>query len=159
MKIKILSVGKIKEPFMREAIAEYSKRLSKYCTLEICEVDDEKTPDNAGEKANERIRAAEAERLKKLIPDDAYVVALAIGGREYTSVEFADGIDRLGIDGVSQIVFIIGGSIGLSEEILENADERMSFSRLTFPHQLMRVILLEQIYRAFRIIKGEPYHK
>ena len=159
MKVTILCVGKIKESYLREAIDEYSKRLSRYCDLNIVEVDDEKTPDGAGEKMDQMIREKEGERLVKHIPDGAYVIATAIGGKEYTSVEFAEGIENLTVDGVSHIVFIIGGSLGLSAEVLESSDARISFSRMTFPHQLMRVILLEQIYRAFRIIKGEPYHK
>ncbi|MBO4396290.1 MAG: 23S rRNA (pseudouridine(1915)-N(3))-methyltransferase RlmH [Eubacterium sp.] len=159
MKITILAVGKVKEQYYNEAIAEYSKRLGRYCTLEIIEVDDEKTPDGASEKEEVKIRDKEGERLSRFIPDDAYVVALAIGGKEMSSVEFAEGIEGLGVDGVSHIVFIIGGSIGLSEDILGGADARLSFSRMTYPHQLMRVILLEQIYRAFRINRGEPYHK
>ena len=159
MKITVLCVGKIKESYLREAIAEYSKRLGGYCDLEIVEVDDEKTPDGAGEKADRKIREKEGERLARHIPDGAYVVATAIGGKEYTSVEFSEGLENLMVDGVSHIVFIIGGSLGLSEEVLESSDARISFSRMTFPHQLMRVILLEQIYRAFRIMKGEPYHK
>ena len=159
MKITILGVGKIKESFMKEAIEEYSKRLGRYCDLEIIEVEDEKTSEKASEKEEELVRQREGERIMNRIPDGAYVVALAIGAKEYSSVEFAENINNLMIDGESHIVFIIGGSIGLSPEVLESADARVSFSRMTFPHQLMRVILLEQVYRAFRIIKGEPYHK
>ena len=159
MRITVLCVGKIKESYLKEAIDEYSKRLSRYCDLDIIEVDDEKTSEKASEKEEEMVRTKEGERILKNIPDDAYVVALAIGGREYSSVEFAENINRLMVDGESHIVFVIGGSIGLSAEVLEKADGRVSFSRMTFPHQLMRVILLEQVYRSFRIIKGEPYHK
>ncbi|MBR1873750.1 MAG: 23S rRNA (pseudouridine(1915)-N(3))-methyltransferase RlmH [Eubacterium sp.] len=159
MKITILCVGKIKEDYLRAAVAEYEKRLGRYATIEIIEVDDEKTSDKSSEREDELIREREGERLLRYIPDQAYVVALAIGGKEYSSVEFADKIEKLGVDGVSHIVFIIGGSIGLSTEVLGAADDRVSFSRMTFPHQLMRVILLEQIYRAARIIRGEPYHK
>ena len=159
MKITILCVGKIKESYLREAIAEYSKRLSRYCDLSIVEVEDEKTSETASEHEEEMVREREAERLMKHIPDGAYVIATAIAGREYTSVEFSEKIGKLGVDGVSHIVFLIGGSIGLSVELLQEADERISFSRMTFPHQLMRVILLEQIYRGFRILRGEPYHK
>ncbi len=159
MKITILSVGKIKEKYFQEAIAEYSKRLSRYCDLTIVEVDDEKTPDGASKHEEDLIRAKEAERLRKHIPDGAYVVATAIAGKELTSVEFSEGIGNLGVNGVSHIVFLIGGSIGLDMDLLAEADDRISFSRMTFPHQLMRVVLLEQIYRAFRILKGEPYHK
>ena len=159
MKITILCVGKIKEDYLRAAVAEYEKRLGRYATIEIIEVDDEKTSDKSSEREDDLIREREGERLLRHIPDQAHVVALAIGGKEYSSVEFADKIEKLGVDGVSHIVFIIGGSIGLSTEVLGAADDRVSFSRMTFPHQLMRVILLEQIYRAARIIRGEPYHK
>ncbi len=159
MKITVVCVGKIKEKYLVEAIGEYSKRLSRYCDLEIIEVADEKTPDKASEHEEELIREKEAERIAKHIPDGAYVIATAIGGKEYSSVEFSEKIEKLGVDGVSHIVFLIGGSIGLDMGLLQDADERISFSRMTFPHQLMRVILLEQIYRAYRIMKGEPYHK
>ena len=159
MKITILAVGKIKESFYREAIEEYSKRLGRYCDLNIIEVDDEKTPDAASDHEEELIREKEAARLRKHIPDGAYVIATAIAGKEFTSVEFSEKIGDLGVNGISHIVFLIGGSIGLDIELLSEADERISFSRMTFPHQLMRVVLLEQIYRGFRILKGEPYHK
>ena len=159
MRITVLCVGKIKESYLKEAIDEYSKRLGRYCDLDIIEVDDEKTSEKASEKEEEIVRQREGERIIKNIPDGAYVVSLAIGGKEYSSVEFAENINRLMVDGESHIVIIIGGSIGLSSEVLENSDGRVSFSRMTFPHQLMRVILLEQVYRSFRIIKGEPYHK
>ncbi len=159
MKITVVCVGKIKEKYLIDAIAEYSKRLSRYCDLEIIEVADEKTPDKASEHEENLIREKEAERVAKQIPDGAYVIATAIGGKEYSSVEFSEKIEKLGVDGVSHIVFLIGGSIGLDMGLLQDADERISFSRMTFPHQLMRVILLEQIYRAYRIMKGEPYHK
>ena len=159
MRITVVCVGKIKEKYLTEAIAEYSKRLSRYCDLEIIEVADERTPDKASEHEEELIREKEAERIAKHIPDGVYVIATAIGGKEYSSVEFSEKIEKLGVDGVSHIVFLIGGSIGLDMGLLQDADERISFSRMTFPHQLMRVILLEQIYRAYRIMKGEPYHK
>lgn len=159
MKISVLTVGKIKEKYLRDAIAEYSKRLSRYCKLEIIEVSDEKTPDNASEHEEDLIRAKEGERLKKYIKDGAYVIALAIQGKQTTSEGFAEKIHNLGLKGESHIVFIIGGSIGIDRTILKEADELLSFSQMTFPHQLMRVVLLEQIYRAFRIINGEPYHK
>ena len=159
MKITIITVGKIKEKYLKDAIAEYSKRLSKYCKLEIVEVADEKTPDNASEKVENQIRAKEGERILKYVKDDAYVVTLEIKGRQVTSEELADKIDTLGIQGTSHITFIIGGSIGLGEQVLARSDCALSFSKMTFPHQLMRVILLEQIYRSYRIIHGEPYHK
>lgn len=159
MKISIVCVGKIKEKFYTQAIEEYSKRLSRYCKLEITEVQDEKTPDEASEHEEELIKAKEGERILKSIKDDAYVVALAIEGKKLTSPGLADMIDKLGVGGTSHIAFVIGGSLGLAPEVLKRADYKLSFSDMTFPHQLMRVILLEQIYRSYRIINGEPYHK
>ena len=159
MKITLLTVGKIKEKFLRDAIAEYSKRLSKYCKLEIIEVADEKTPDNASETVEDSIRSKEGERLLKYIKDEAFVITLEIAGEQLTSEKFAEKINNLGIRGTSHIQFVIGGSIGLGKEVLKRSDYALSFSKMTFPHQLMRVILLEQIYRSYRIISGEPYHK
>ena len=159
MKITLLTVCKIKEKYLKDAIAEYSKRLSKYCKLEIIEVADEKTPDNASEVVENVIRDKEGERLLKYVKDDAFVITLEIKGKMMTSEELAEKIDTLGIRGVSHIMFIIGGSIGLGEDVIKRSDFALSFSKMTFPHQLMRVILLEQIYRSYRIIAGEPYHK
>lgn len=159
MKITILAVGKIKEKYFENALQEYKKRLGRYCKFEITEVADEKTPDNASATEEDIIRAKEMERLKKYIKSGAYVIALAINGNQISSEEFADKINQLGINGTSHIIFIIGGSIGLDNKILEMADEKLSFSKMTFPHQLMRVILSEQIYRAYKIINKEPYHK
>mgnify|MGYP001477050712 CR=1 FL=1 len=159
MKITILTVGKIKEDFYRKAIAEYSKRLSRYCKLEIIEVTDEKTPDSASAVVEEQIKDKEGERLLKYIREDAYVVALAIEGKMLDSIELSKNIEQLGIMGKSHIIFVIGGSLGLSDRILKRADYKLSFSKMTFPHQLIRVILLEQIYRSYRIICKEPYHK
>ncbi|MBP3488168.1 MAG: 23S rRNA (pseudouridine(1915)-N(3))-methyltransferase RlmH [Roseburia sp.] len=163
MKITILCVGKIKEKFYRDAIAEYEKRLSRYCKLEIIEVADEKTPESAGEALEEQIREKEGERmlarLSKFQQTGAFVCALAIDGRQLDSVELSRKIETLGTGGTSHIVFLIGGSLGMSDALLKCADFRLSFSKMTFPHQLMRVILLEQIYRAYRIMSGEPYHK
>lgn len=159
MKITILSVGKIKEKYLQQAIAEYTKRLSRYCKLEIIQVEDEKTPDHASEKQEDQIKGTEAERLMKHIKDNDYVLALAIQGEMLTSEQLAAKIDQCGIQGESSLVFVIGGSLGLHDRVLKRADYQLSFSRMTFPHQLMRVILLEQIYRSYRIIKGEPYHK
>lgn len=159
MKISVLTVGKIKEKYLRDAIAEYYKRLSRYCKLEIIEVSDEKTPDNASETVEEAIRNKEGERLLKYIRDDAFVITLEIAGEQLTSEKFAEKINTLGIRGTSYIQFVIGGSIGLGKEVLKRSDYGLSFSKMTFPHQLMRVILLEQIYRSYRIISGEPYHK
>ena len=159
MKVTILCVGKIKEKFYRDAIAEYEKRLSRYCKLEIVEVADEKTPDNASELVELQIKEKEAERMEKYIKDGAYVIALAIEGKQLDSVELSEKIEQLGTGGISHIIFIIGGSLGLADRILKRADYKLSFSKMTFPHQLMRVILLEQIYRSYRIMNREPYHK
>lgn len=159
MKITVITVGKIKEKYLKDAIAEYTKRLNKYCKLEIVEVADEKTPDNASEVVENAIRSKEAERILKYVKDEAYVITLEINGKQLTSEELADKIEKLGVQGTSHIIFIIGGSIGLGEEVLQKSNYALSFSKMTFPHQLMRVILLEQIYRSYRIISGEPYHK
>ena len=159
MKITIIAVGKIKEKFYRDDVAEYVKRLGRYCKLEIIQVEDEKTPDKAGMSLTESVKRREAERILKYIKDDACVVVLDIWGKAYDSEEFATQIESLATKGVSHIQFIIGGSLGLHEEVCKKADLTVSFSKMTFPHQLMRVILLEQIYRAYRIIGGEPYHK
>lgn len=159
MKITLITVGKIKEKYLRDAIAEYSKRLSRYCKLEIVEVADEKTPDQTSETVEENIRAKEGERILKYIKDDMYVITLEIDGRMLSSEEFAGKIESLGVQGKSSIAFVIGGSIGLGKEVLRRSDYALSFSKMTFPHQLMRVILLEQVYRGYRIINGEPYHK
>ena len=159
MKITLITVGKIKEKYLKDAIAEYSKRLSRYCKLEIVEVADEKTPDNASATVEDALRDKEGERILKYIKEDAYVITLEIAGKMLTSEEMAEKIEKLGVQGTSHIIFIIGGSIGLGREILKRSDYALSFSKMTFPHQLMRVILLEQIYRSYRIINHEPYHK
>lgn len=159
MKLTILTVGKIKEKFYRDAISEYTKRLSKYCKLEILEVADEKTPDAASKTVEENIRQKEGERILKYIREDAYVITLEINGKMLDSVELSQKIESLGIQGKSHIIFVIGGSIGLGKEVVKRSDFALSFSKMTFPHQLMRVILLEQIYRSYRIMSGQPYHK
>ena len=159
MKITILTVGKIKEKYLRDAIAEYSKRLSRYAKLEIIEVADEKTPDNASETVETNIKNKDAERLLKYIRDDAYLITLEIKGKQLTSEELAQKIDTLGVQGTSHIIFVIGGSLGLGEEVLKRSNYALSFSKMTFPHQLMRVILLEQIYRSYQILSGTKYHK
>ena len=149
MEIRIVSVGKIKEKYLSAGIAEYAKRLSRYCKLTFCQVPDEKTPD----------KDTEGERLLKHIREQDYVIALAIDGQMADSVELSEKIERLGVSGVSSIAFVIGGSLGLSDKVLKRADYKLSFSKMTFPHQLMQMILLEQIYRSYRIINHEPYHK
>lgn len=159
MKITILCVGKVKEKFYRDAIGEYQKRLSRYCKLEIVEVADEKTPDGASETVENQIKEKEGNRILSKIREEDYVIALAIDGKMQDSVELSKNIQQLGVRGKSSIVFVIGGSLGLSEEVLKRANEKLSFSKMTFPHRLMRVILLEQVYRSYRIMNGEPYHK
>ena len=159
MNITIVCVGKIKEAFYKDAVNEYAKRLSRYCRFQVIEVADEKTPDQTTEHEEDLIRQKEAERILKQIKEDAYVVALAIQGKKLDSIAFSEHIERLGIQGKSNLVFVIGGSLGLHTSVLKRADDRISFSDMTFPHQLMRVILAEQIYRSFRIMNGEPYHK
>ena len=159
MKITVIAVGKIKEKFYTDAIAEYSKRLSRYCRLEVIQVEVEKTPDGASEAQERQIKEKEGSRILAQIKDGAYVIALAVQGTMLSSEQLASKLNKLGVDGQSQIVLIIGGSLGLSDEVLKRADYHLSFSPMTFPHQLMRVILLEQIYRSYRIISGEPYHK
>ena len=159
MKITVIAVGKIKEKFYTDAIAEYSKRLSRYCRLEVIQVADEKTPDGASEAQERQIKEKEGSRILAQIKDGAYVIALAVQGTMLSSEQLASKLNKLGVDGQSQIVLIIGGSLGLSDEVLKRADYHLIFSPMTFPHQLMRVILLEQIYRSYRIISGEPYHK
>ena len=159
MEIRILSVGKIKEKYLRDGIQEYAKRLSRYARISFTAVADEKTPDHAAEKINQQILDLEGERLLEKIRDTDYVIALAISGEMMDSVSLAGFLDGLGVHGKSNIVFVIGGSLGLSGKVLKRADRKISFSALTFPHQLMQLILLEQIYRCFRIIHKEPYHK
>jgi len=159
MKITILTVGKVKEKFYRDAILEFSKRLSRYCKLEIIEVADEKTQEEASETEIRIVKEKEGERLLKNIKDDAYVVCLCIDGKQLDSEDLSDKIEKLGVQGTSHIYFVIGGSLGLADDVVKRADFKLSFSRMTFPHQLMRVILLEQIYRAYRIMNNEPYHK
>lgn len=159
MKITIICVGKIKEKYLSDAIKEYSKRLSKYCKLEIIEVPDEKTEENASDNLINQIKAKEGEQILKHIKENSYVITLEILGNMISSEDLAAKIDKTGISGISHITFIIGGSLGLSENVSKKADYKLSFSKMTFPHQLMRVILLEQIYRAYRINMNEPYHK
>lgn len=159
MKITILCVGKIKEKFYRDALDEYIKRMSRYAKVEIMEVADEKTPDGASEAAQNSIKEKEGEKLLSKWDESAYTFVLAINGKQLSSEEFAEKINSLGTYGTSNLQFVIGGSLGLSDKVIKKADYLISFSKMTFPHQLMRVVLLEQIYRAHRIIKNEPYHK
>ena len=159
MKITILCVGKIKEKFFNDAISEYAKRLSKYCSFEVVEVADEKTPDKASEALEDQIKEKEAKRLLGKIREDAFVCTLEITGKKLTSLQFADWLEKAAVSAKSNSVFVIGGSLGLHSSVLARSNMGLSFSDMTFPHQLMRVILSEQIYRAYRIIHGEPYHK
>ena len=159
MKITVLCVGKVKEKFYRDAIDEFSKRLSRYCKLEIVEVSDEKTEEQASETEIRLVKEKEGERLLKNIKDDAYVITLCIDGKQLDSEELSEKMEKLGIQGTSHIYFVIGGSLGLADAVIKRADYKLSFSKMTFPHQLMRVILLEQIYRGYRIMNHEPYHK
>ncbi len=157
--IKIVCVGKIKEKFYQDAVNEYRKRLGRYAKISIVELADEKTPDGASAAEESAILAKEGERILKVLSESDYVIELAVKGRTYTSEQLAEHLDGLMLRGKSSIAFVIGGSLGTSPAVSARADEHLSFSALTFPHQLMRVILLEQIYRSFRIMKNEPYHK
>ena len=159
MTINVVCVGKIKEKFYKDAIDEYSKRLSKYCKLKIIEVEDEDTPAKASETEENIIKDREGERIIRKIPSETYIITLEINGTKLNSVELSNTINRLAITGTSNITFIIGGSLGLSSKVTSLSNMKLSFSDMTFPHQLMRVILLEQIYRSYRIINNEPYHK
>ena len=159
MRINIVCVGKFKEKYLKLGIDEFKKRLSKYCKLEIIELEDEKAPENLSDKEMLMIKEKEGKKILSKIKDNSYVIALAIDGKNLSSEELAETINKLGVRGVSNITFVIGGSLGLSDEVLSRADYKLSFSKMTFPHQLMRLILLEQVYRAFRIMKNEPYHK
>ncbi|CRK82476.1 23S rRNA (pseudouridine(1915)-N(3))-methyltransferase RlmH [Neobacillus massiliamazoniensis] len=159
MNISIVTVGKLKEKYLKQGIDEYVKRLSAYAKIEVIEVADEKAPEELSEMEMIQVKQKEGERILAKVAQDTYVIALAINGKLRSSEELADSLDKLATYGKSKIAFIIGGSLGLSEEVLSRANEHLSFSRMTFPHQLMRLILVEQIYRAFRINRGEPYHK
>lgn len=159
MKVTVVCVGKVKEGFYRDALAEYGKRLGKYCRLEIIEVSDEKTPDGAGPLLEEQIKEREGRRILEKLREDAFVCTLEIGGKKLSSEGFARWMENLTVGGTSHVTFVIGGSLGLHESVSRRSDFSLSFSDMTFPHQLMRVILTEQVYRAFRIIHGEPYHK
>lgn len=159
MKITIIAVGKLKEKYLKQGIDEYIKRLSAYAKVDIIELPDEKAPENLSDQDMKIVKDKEGERILSKISPDAHVIALAIEGKMKSSEELADNMDRLATYGKSKVAFVIGGSLGLSDAVLKRADEKLSFSKMTFPHQLMRLILLEQVYRAFRINRGEPYHK
>jgi 23S rRNA (pseudouridine1915-N3)-methyltransferase len=159
MNITILCIGKLKEQYWVDGVKEYSKRLSKYCLLTITEMKEEKAPDNPSKAQEIAIVAAEGKIILKQIKGETFVIALDVKGIQYTSEELADKLIQLGLTGKSTVSFVIGGSLGLSEDVLDRADLRLSFSKMTFPHQMIRLILLEQIYRSFKIIKNETYHK
>ena len=159
MYIRILTVGSVKESFYKEAIAEFKKRLRRYTVLEVVEVKDEKTVEKASDAIDRKIKEIEGQRLLSRLSDNDFVVALAIEGRKLSSMEFAQKLANWEVSSGSRITFIIGGSIGLCEEVIRRANYLLSFSDMTFPHQLMRVILCEQIYRSYRIRNNEPYHK
>jgi 23S rRNA (pseudouridine1915-N3)-methyltransferase len=157
--ISIVTVGKLKEKYLKQGIDEYLKRLTSYAKVEVIEVADEKAPEELSELEMEQMKQKEGERILAKISQDAHVIALAINGKMQSSEELADSLDKLATYGKSKVAFVIGGSLGLSDEVLKRANDQLSFSRMTFPHQLMRLILVEQIYRAFRINRNEPYHK
>ncbi|WP_088072043.1 23S rRNA (pseudouridine(1915)-N(3))-methyltransferase RlmH [Gottfriedia luciferensis] len=159
MNISIISVGKLKEKYLKMGIDEYIKRLSSYAKMEIIEVPDEKAPENLSEADMLIVKEKEGERILSKIAEDSYVIALAIKGQEHTSESLAKKIDQLATYGNSKVAFVIGGSLGLSDAVMKRADDTLSFSKMTFPHQLMKLILVEQVYRAFRINRNEPYHK
>ncbi|MCC5890219.1 MAG: 23S rRNA (pseudouridine(1915)-N(3))-methyltransferase RlmH [Alkalibacterium sp.] len=159
MDITIVSVGKLKEKYLKKGIEEYTKRLGAYTKIKVVEVPDEKAPENLSEAEMVQVKDKEGERILAKIPEQAYVFALAIQSKERTSKSFAKEIEQLMIHGSSKIVFVIGGSLGLSEAVMKRSDTTISFGKMTYPHQLMRLILVEQIYRAFRIMRNEPYHK
>ena len=159
MKIKLITVGKIKEKFFKDAILEYSKRLSKFCNLEIIEVQDEMTPDKATDVENQKILEKEGDRILSKIKDSDFLITLEIEGKKLSSEDLAKKLSSICLSGQSTIDFVIGGSLGLDKKVKTRSDFSLSFSDMTFPHQLMRVIVLEQIYRAFKINANEPYHK
>ena len=159
MNITIVSVGKLKEKYLKMGIDEYAKRLSSYAKIEFVEVPDEKAPENLSDADMEIVKRKEGERILAKISDGTYVVALALDGKMKSSEELADGLEKLATYGQSKVAFVIGGSLGLHEDVLKRADEKLCFGRMTLPHQLMKLVLVEQIYRSFRIMKNEPYHK
>ncbi len=159
MNISIIAVGKIKEKYIQEGIREFSKRLSRYCSLNIIEVDDERAPENLSQKEMEIVKSKEGDKILAKIPQNSFIISLEIKGKQISSEELSKKMEDLMIDGINHITFIIGGSLGLSDEVINRSNYKLSFSKMTFPHQLMRLILLEQIYRGFKIMKNEPYHK
>lgn len=159
MNITIIAVGRVKEKYIQDGIKEFSKRLSRYCIIKIIEVEDEKAPEDLSSKEMKIIKRKEGERIISKIPQNSFIISLEIMGKHISSVELSEKMETLMNDGTNHMTFIIGGSLGLADEVIKKSHYRLSFSKMTFPHQLMRLILMEQIYRSFRIIKGEPYHK
>lgn len=159
MKIKVVTVGKLKEKYLKDGIAEYSKRISRFAKLEMIELADEKTPDKASESENQKILEIEGQRILSKVGDRDFVIVLAIEGKTFSSEEFSKNLEEASIKGFSTLTFIIGGSLGLAQDVKNRANLSVSFGRLTLPHQLMRLVLVEQIYRAFTIQQGSPYHK
>jgi len=159
MHIQIVAVGKLKEKYLVQGIAEYAKRLGPYAKLDIVEVPDEQAPESMSAADEERVKEKEGERILAKIKPDAHVVAMAIDGHMWTSEQLSAHLENLGTYGKSNVSFVIGGSNGLSADVLRRADTKLSFGRITFPHQLIRLVLVEQVYRAFKIMRGEPYHK
>ncbi|GIP42501.1 ribosomal RNA large subunit methyltransferase H [Paenibacillus sp. J45TS6] len=159
MFIQIISVGKLKEKYLVQGIQEYAKRLAPYIKFQVIEVPDEKAPENMSDAEIQNVKDREGEKILGHIKGDAHVIALALDGQLWSSEDLAAEIDKLGTYGTSHIVFVIGGSNGLSNAVLRRAQQRLSFGRMTLPHQLMRLVLVEQIYRAVKINRGEPYHK
>lgn len=159
MNINVVAVGKIKEKYIQDGIKEFSKRLSRYCNLNIIEVADEKAPENLSDKEMKAIKDKEGERILAKIPQNSFIISLEIKGREISSEELSKKMEDIMISGINDITFLIGGSLGLSNEVVAMSNYKLSFSKMTFPHQLMRLILLEQVYRGWRIMKNEPYHK
>ncbi|WP_427137865.1 23S rRNA (pseudouridine(1915)-N(3))-methyltransferase RlmH [Psychrobacillus psychrodurans] len=159
MNIQIVSVGKLKEKYLKMGIEEYTKRLGAYAKIDLVEVPDEKAPENLSEADMEIVKKKESDRILAKIGSDTYVIALAIEGKMKSSEQLANDMESLMTYGRSKIAFVIGGSLGLHEDVMKRSDEKLSFSKMTLPHQLMKLVLVEQVYRAFRIMKGEPYHK
>lgn len=159
MNINIIAVGKLKEKYLKQGIEEYRKRISAYANVQVIEVADEKAPENMSDAEEAQVKEKEGERILSKVPEDSHVIALAIKGKKWTSEQLAKELNDSALYGRSKVTFIIGGSLGLSEQVLKRADIHLSFSDMTFPHQLMRLILTEQVYRAFKINRGEPYHK
>ena len=159
MNIQIITVGKLKEKYLKMGMDEYTKRLGSYAKMELIEVADEKAPENLSEADMEIVKKKEADRILSKIAPDTYVIALAIEGKMKSSEQLAADLESLMTYGKSKIAFVIGGSLGLHEDVMKRSDEKLSFSKMTLPHQLMKLVLLEQIYRAFRIMRGGPYHK